>query len=473
MRKIILAFLLGLLLVVGKAPGLANASPVPEAALQSEVTRNEVTLNFPKTATFELSVNHPVDIKSIVLEYGNQQQTCGEVIAKAFPHFTPGRQVDTEWVWDMQQSGSLPPGTQLWWRWRITDANGNETVTDTKTATWLDDVHPWQTVSNEQLNLHYYGIQQTFAQEMLNAGMEGLDRNKTDIGLTTDSPINIYVYPSYTDMQDAILYEPSWTGGLAFPEENIVILGTSGNDQNWDKDTVIHELTHVVVEHFAFTCLGSIPHWLDEGLAMYSEGPLAAQFQEPFNQAIQENSLLSLRILSGNFGESQDKADLSYAESYSVVNYLIKTFGQEKMMNFLEALRDGATTDEALKQTYGFDIDGLEDAWRVSIEAEPRAVSAQPTAQVTPTFVPTIVPIAGNSGQGEQAALQATPSAIPTSFTSGQPTAPVTTSQTQRPPLALSLILLAFCCVIVLLVGLVVFGFFVRFQNKKGGNDVQ
>ena len=51
----------------------------------------------------------------------------------------------------MRQSGSLPPGAQLWWRWRITDANGNETLTETETATWLDDVHNWQTMNNGDL----------------------------------------------------------------------------------------------------------------------------------------------------------------------------------------------------------------------------------------------------------------------------------------------------------------------------------
>ena len=96
-----------------------NASSVPEAVLQAEVTHNEVTFNFPETATFQLSVDHPVDITSIALEYGNKQETCGEVVAKAFPQFTPGRQVDAEWTWEMLQSGSLPPGAQIWWRWRI------------------------------------------------------------------------------------------------------------------------------------------------------------------------------------------------------------------------------------------------------------------------------------------------------------------------------------------------------------------
>src|SRR5215216_801179 len=247
MRNLITAFFLSLSLLI-VLPAQADSL--------ADVTENKIAMDFPETATFQLTISSPVEINSIVLEYGNEQQTCGEVIAKAFPQFTVGKMVNTEWTWEMRQSGSLPPGAQLWWRWRVTDANGDETVTDTQTATWLDNIHPWQTITSDPLYLHYYGIDKEFAQKMLNAGMAGMNRNEKDAGLTTDSPINIYVYPSYDDLREAILYESSWMGGSAYPDENIVIVGTSGFDEKWDKDTVVHELTHVLVGHFTFSCLG-------------------------------------------------------------------------------------------------------------------------------------------------------------------------------------------------------------------------
>jgi hypothetical protein len=415
-------------------------------------------------------MDHPVDVTSVVLEYGNQQQTCGEVVAKAFPQFTPGKQVDAEWTWEMLQSGSLPPGSQLWWRWRITDANGNETVTDQKTATWLDDTHKWKTVQNgDSLRLHYYEGDQAFINTLSQAAADGLKFNETQSGLKADAPIDLYIYANTADMQDAILYEPSWTGGQAFPEENIVIIGISPDEVDWGRTTIVHELTHVLVGHLTFSCLGDVPTWLNEGLAMYSEGPLDEQFKGPLDNAIQENNLLSIPILSGGFSEQSDKANLSYGESYSIVNFLIESFGQEKMITLLKALKSGATADEALMQTYGFDENGLEDAWRQAIGAQPRTVSAQPTVQPTPTFVPTIVPISGNSGK---VTLQATPTAIPTSSSSAQPTeAPL--PPRSGPPLALTLILLGICCVFILLLGILVVGFIVRSQNQKGGNNVQ
>lgn len=463
MRNFMVAFLLSVLLSRVEALSLLTISAVHVSPVV-DVSLNELVLSFPETATFKLEVTSASEIQSVVLEYGNERQTCGEVIAKAYPQFTPGTSVSTEWTWEMRQSGSLPPGSQLWWRWHITDSSGKETVTERKTTTWLDDVHPWQTISKGLLYLHWYGNSKAFAQRMLAAGIEGLDRNEKDAGLTTDAPINIYVYPNYDDLREAILYESSWVGGAAFPEENIVIMGASGSDSGWDESTVIHELTHVLVGHLTFSCLSYVPQWLNEGLAVYSEGPLDPQYKEPLDQAIQEDTLLSVRSISGAFTEVASKVDLSYAESYSITSFLIEAYGRDKMTALLIALRDGMSVDDALQQTYGFDIDGLEDAWREAVGARPRVVSAQPTAQPTPTFVPTIVPISGGSYTGQAT----TP--IPTSTFGGQPTE-TPTAPRGGPPLWLTLTLLAFCCLILLVLGVVVLGLIVRSQNKRGGRN--
>jgi hypothetical protein len=453
-----------ILLVLLLSSSLFSAPPA-FAAPSMDVTDNQVSMNFPESATFSATLSSDADIQSVVLEYGSEQQTCGEVIAKAFPAFTPSKTVDVEWTWDMRQSGSQPPGAQVWWRWRFTDANGRETVSDTQTATWLDDVHSWETVNSELLRVHYYDIKKSFAQKILDAGLEGISRNANDAGLTTEDPVDIYVYPNYDDLREAILYEPSWVGGRAFPEQNIVIMGTSGSDSGWEEVTVIHELTHVLVGHFTFSCLGFIPQWLNEGLAVYSEGPLDPQLKDALDKAVENNTLLSVRSISGSFAEERDKVDLSYAQSGSLVKFLIETYGQQKMTELLSALRDGLTLDQALQQTYEFDVDGLEDAWRQSIGAQPRAVSAEPTAQPTPTYVPTIVPISGSP-----LVLQVTTTPIPTSSLSQQPT-PVSGDARTGPPLWLTLVLIGFCCLVVLVIGVVVLGLIIRRQNRKGGNN--
>ena len=457
MRNLLILFLLSLCLFTGTS---AFAPMAPS------VTSNEISLDFPESATFRATFSGDAEITSVVLEYGNKQETCGDVIAKAFPEFTPDKTVHAEWTWEMRQSGSLPPGSQVWWRWRITDANGQETVTETKTATWLDDTHNWQTMNEGNvLRLHWYEGSQSFAAELANAAQDGLLFNQTQSGLEAEAPIDIYVYANTDDLKEAILYEPSWIGGGAFPEYDIVILAIAPDELEWGRDVIVHELTHVLVGHLTFSCLGDVPTWLNEGLAVYSEGELDPGSQEQLDQATRDDTLFTIRSLSSGFSEDHAKALLSYNQSYSVTKFLVETYGQEKMTALLLALQSGMTIDEALQQTYGFNTEGLEATWRRAIGAQPRSVPEQATAQPTPTLVPTIVPVGGVAS-----ALQATSTPVPTSSFGGQPTE---TPARPGPPLALTMILLGMCCIFLVLIGVVVLGFVVRRQNQKRGDRAQ
>jgi hypothetical protein len=459
MRRILTLFTLILTLSL-LAVQPAFASP------QAEVTDDQAVIEFPIAVTFSAEISAGTNITSVVLEYGTEQLTCGEVIAKAFPQFDPGKTVDVEWTWEMRQSGSLPPGATIWWQWRYTDETGRETVSDQQTITWLDSEHTWKTITADKLNLHYYSGTQAFAQDLLNAAKSGLDFNRTQSGLNAESPIDLYIYANTNDLRDAILYEPSWTGGQAFPDHDIVILGISQSDLEWGRDAIVHELTHVLVGHLTFSCLGGVPTWLNEGLAVYSEGGLDPASQQQLDDAIKNDTLLTVRSLSAGFSEVPSKAYLSYSQSYSIVKFLIETYGQAEMTDLLTSLRDGAAIDDALMDTYGFDVEGLEDAWREGIGAAPRSVSAQPTAQPTPTFVPTIVPISG----APLVQQVATPTPIPTS-TFGEPTSEPSLPIRSGPPLILTLALLGICCVFILILFVVGLVFFIRAQNRKGGNN--
>ena len=276
-----------------------------------------------------------------------------------------------------------------------------------------------------------------------------------------ETPIHLFIYANTDDMKEAILYEPTWTGGMAFPEHDIVIIGISPRDLAWGRSTIAHELTHVLVGHLTFSCLGDVPTWLNEGLAVYSEGGLDPASESQLNEAIQGDQLLSVRSLSGGFSEIPGKAYLSYSQSYSIVKFLIETYGQDKMYSLLISLRDGTTIDDALIKVYGFDVEGLEDAWRGAIGAAPQPASAQPTARPTPTFVPTYIPFAGSP-------VVVTPTlfTVPTS-SSGEPPP----EGPSGPPIGLTLMLAAVCCILFLLFVVLGLGIYLAAQKRKGGDD--
>ena len=121
--QILLALILSLSLL---------AVPRVSAAPLADVTNDQPKLDFPNTITFQATISANANLTAVVLEYGTEQQTCGDVIAKAFPEFSPAKSVNVEWTWDMRQSGSLPPGATIWWRWRYTDETGKESTCRTQ-----------------------------------------------------------------------------------------------------------------------------------------------------------------------------------------------------------------------------------------------------------------------------------------------------------------------------------------------------
>ncbi|HWQ15038.1 MAG TPA: peptidase MA family metallohydrolase, partial [Roseiflexaceae bacterium] len=363
-----------LLLTVVCACLLSLWPPPPALTPRLSVTIDDrgVTLDFPHSLTFAAHVAAPAGVERVTLEYGVDQLTCGEVTARAIPPVTPGAAAEVEWTWDMRQSGAPPPGAQIWYRWRVRDTDGAEHVSPEQRVTWLDQQHRWRQVSSGAMTLHWYEGPQAFAEELLAASAGALARLEDEIGLRPGAPVDLYIYHSMEDLRAAVLYEPGWTGGLAYASHNIVIMGIHPDNVAWGKRITAHELTHVLVGHMAFSCLGSIPTWLNEGIAVYGEGgPEPAQAQQ-LEDAIRADRLLSVRALSGNFAEDADRANLSYTQSYSLVRFLIDEYGRERLLEVFGRLRRGATIDDALEDVYGFGVEGLEDRWRAAVGARLR-----------------------------------------------------------------------------------------------------
>src|SRR5512143_3579530 len=107
MRALVLSLASLLALAFGATGGLAGTTPA------LEISSNQARMHFPDSISFQIDVTSASSITSVVLEYGDVQKTCGEVVAEAFPQFESSAHVRSGWAWDMRQSGSLPPGTRL------------------------------------------------------------------------------------------------------------------------------------------------------------------------------------------------------------------------------------------------------------------------------------------------------------------------------------------------------------------------
>lgn len=362
-----------------------------------DVLSAEVQIDFPDQIVFSLQAKSDVEVDVVELEYGLARRACAADVNRVVPEdFEADVMVNASWTWNMRRTGSLPPGTRLWWRWHLVDSAGRDVRTETRWLTWLDDVHPWRTLTVDDLALHWYDNSETFAQTLMDAAVGSQARLESDIGVQPEDEIHIYIYANTEDMREAVLFEPGWTGGLAFPSYGIVIIGINQSNIEWGLDTIAHELAHVIVGDVVSHCYSGLPTWLEEGLAVYAEGELDPRSQMILEEAIIEDLIFSIRSLSDGFTEHAHRARLSYAQSYSIVAYLIDIYGQEKMLDLLDAFQAGYHYDNALMQVYNFDIDGLEAEWRETVGALPMAISPE-AIEPTPTVFPTIQPYSGPS----------------------------------------------------------------------------
>ena len=311
-------------------------------------------------------------IETIDLEFGvNHVFSCASTSYwSARTDLEPGKEISVSWKWDMRRSGSIPPGAAVWWRWRVTDDLGQEFLTPLQETEFADVRFDWQSHTDGNVTFRWYAGGEDFGRRVADGVRSGLDTLRLGKELVT--PITVYLYESSQDVRGAVLFAQEWTGGLAFIRHNIILITVVPANIDRGLPGVVHELAHLLVEEVTFNCFGGLPTWLDEGLAVYAEGGLPQFQRSALEEAIAADNLISLPSLNSSFPAGHSGAILSYAQSYSLVAYLLDAYGWPKMQELLAVFSQGSADEKAIRQVYGWGYEDLETAWRQSIGLPPR-----------------------------------------------------------------------------------------------------
>lgn len=150
----------------------------------------------------------------------------------------------------------------------------------------------------------------------------------------------------------------------------------------------MHYVTHLATEGAASTL---IPSWINEGLSEYMNPESTASYTQALRQAASANRLLPVTSMSAMPGTSSDVI-LFYGQSRSLVQFLVETYGAEKLQQTLNGIRSGRGIDQAMQEAYGFDRAGLDARWRQAAGFAPAVPSGQAESLPTPISWPTVVP---------------------------------------------------------------------------------
>jgi len=367
-KKISVFMFLLCMLVSLMGPNLAQADD------GLSVVDTSVEARFPLTMKFSLAVESDVDITDIRLHYTVERKSFARVVSEIIIEFTSDTAVETDWTWDMRRTGGLPPGAVVEYWWTVEDENGKTIETSPEQVVFNDNRFDWQKTTTNAITLYWYRGNQSFIDEITESIQQALALLSDSSGAYLSDPASIYIYGSTQDLQGSMIFPQEWTGGVAFTRYSTIAIGIAPYNVDWGTKAIAHELTHLVIHQMTLNPYSDLPTWLDEGLAMQSEGPLRAQFSNSLEAAIASDTLISVQSLSSPFSAYSNLSYLSYAQSYSLVEFLINEYGRGKMLELLTTFREGSGYDDAFIDVYGFDMDELDTLWRDYVNAPSQTV---------------------------------------------------------------------------------------------------
>jgi len=186
------------------------------------------------------------------------------------------------------------------------------------------------------------------------------------------SRIPVIFYPSKNEFQTTNIIYPilsEGVGGFTESLKNRVVIPFEGSYTQLE-ELLTHELTHAylnaldnrLVNTFRSLRPTSFPFWFSEGLPEY----LSIGGEDSYNNMfildmVVNDKLPSLDYISGY---------LAYRLGESILTYIGKTWGSDKVSEFFYAVRAMGSLEDATKKVFGMEFTELESRWRYQLKRD-------------------------------------------------------------------------------------------------------
>jgi hypothetical protein len=343
---------------------LALALPVCSVHAQGiTVTNASADYFFAQRATFRISAKSDVEIRSavVVVRLKDRQE------ARLNASFTAGKTIEAA-VDQPLTGGVWPPFSPVTYGWELSDAAGRKLTTPMQSFEYLDNRFAWQDASDGIVRVHTSASDAAYARTALDVARTALPRLNQELQAQLPAHVDLYLYTALDDLQSALLLAGrDWQGGQARPELGVALAAIppgQGALAQMKRD-IPHELTHLLVYQAAGANYAHVPRWLDEGLASANEELAQPAYQLALEAAAREGQLIPLETLCAPFPADAGAAQLAYAQSQSVVQYLRNVYpgGIRKL---LTAYAGGATCSGGVEQALGLTLGALDWRWRAA-----------------------------------------------------------------------------------------------------------
>lgn len=318
--------------------------------------------DFGQIATFSLSLSTSstnATEATLFVNINNERTTH---------YIVPLADNQSQYQWDLRTS-PIPPYAQVSYWWQFENTQGEKQTTTPIPFSYIDNRYTWQELTRDSITLKWVSGETALMLNALDIATTAL----TDIELTLQSPtttkIDIYIYPSLSDLRSALrLTGRTWVGGRAYPELGVVLLAIPPGKESivQMKRDIPHELAHkVVYDRVGPLGHATLPIWLIEGLASHFEQSPTSEYAIALEKAAADKQFLTFETLCYPFSDDRTIAILSYAQSQSFISYLQKTYGWSTLRTLIDTYANGLDCSVGVQQVIGNDLTTIEREWHV------------------------------------------------------------------------------------------------------------
>ena len=351
-------YILCLIVTVSLTLGLCTPAQAQSAVA---VTAAGVEYSFGEQITFTARIQSQFTIQEALLLF----QPQGDPNTRVAP-IQIGADGMTSYQY-LVSAGLLRPFARIYYWYRLTLAGGEVYTSPQFYFDYVDNRFPWQTLADASVRLYWYAGDVRFGQAAFDAAHLGLLAVNNLIPAAQSEPIDIYVYATAADVQDALsLGGQPWLAGSASPDLGVVLVSISpGAEQTIAMQRQIpHELAHVLLYRATGAAYNLLPTWLREGIASQAELYPNADYVQVLGIATQNQSLLPMTDLCGLFPQDASGALLAYAESNSFTRYLHDTYGTSGLLTLVQAYADGLDCEQGAARAFGDSLSQMDQEWR-------------------------------------------------------------------------------------------------------------
>jgi hypothetical protein len=222
----------------------------------------------------------------------------------------------------------------------------------------------WQEHSTNHFIIYYHKeiaedyIKQvaTKAEEYYHSIAANLGFNRYDFWLW-DNRAKIYIFKDAGEYHNES-NQPNWSGGSVLMRRKII--KTYPWVEGFFDKLLPHELGHIMFREFV-GFKDNVPLWLDEGVAILQENSDIRDYSMVIKRLRRPIPIDKLhKIMTGTLIIPA----IFYAQSASIVDYLLSQFGKENFVKLCKYLKDGKRFEEAIESAYHFkDLKELDQAW--------------------------------------------------------------------------------------------------------------